>query len=99
MRQNVTALLVIFCKYLLRSCVEEKIKAILCEISGEESIDSEASLQEDLALDSLAMVTMLIEIEDVFEIQLDESDMNPFDLTTVQEVVDMVSKYRGCADE
>ena len=79
--------------------IEEKIKAILCELSGEKSVANEASLQDDLALDSLAMVTMLIEIEDVFEIQLDESDMNPFDLTTVQDVIDMVGKYRGCTDE
>ena len=79
--------------------VEEKVKAILYALSGEESVPNEASLQEELALDSLAMVTMLIEIEDVFEIQLDESDMNPFDLTTVQDVIDMVGKYRGCADE
>jgi len=54
-------------------------------------------LQGDLALDSLMMVTMLIEIEDVFDIELEETDMNPFDLNTVQSVIDMVAKY--CGDE
>lgn len=47
----------------------------------------------DLALDSLQMVTLLIMIEDQFGIELDESDMDPFALETVADVVAMVSKY------
>ena len=79
--------------------IEKGVKDILLELSGEESIDNEATLQNDLALDSLAMVTMLIEIEDTFEIQLDEVDMNPFDLNTVADVINMVRKYRGYENE
>ena len=79
--------------------IEEKVKSILSELSGEDAISNEATLQNDLALDSLAMVTLLIEIEDAFEIQLDESDMNPFDFETVQSVVDMVLKYVGEENE
>ena len=44
------------------------------------------------------MVTLLVEIEKTFGIELDEADMNPFDLTTVQDVVDMVGKYCGGND-
>ena len=77
--------------------IEEKVKGILFELSSEENIDNKATLREDLALDSLAMVTMLIEIEDIFDIQLDEADMNPFDLSTVQDVINMVKEY--CGDE
>lgn len=75
--------------------VEAKVKDILLELSGQEEFDNEALLQEDLTLDSLAMVTLLVEIEDTFSIQLDESDMNPFDFETVQNVIDMVKKYIG----
>ena len=32
-----------------------------------------------------------------FNIELDETDMNPFDLDTVQNVIDMVARY--CGDE
>ena len=32
-------------------------------------------------------------IEDEFQIVLDESDMNPFDLVTVEDVVKLVTKY------
>ena len=77
--------------------IDKKVKNIIFELSGQETIDSDAALQGDLALDSLSMVTMLIEIEDAFEIELDESDLNPFELNTVQNVVDMVNRY--CGDE
>ena len=58
-------------------------------------IKNSARLQEDLALDSLSMVTLLIEIEEQLGIELDEKDMNPFELTDVQSVIDMVKKYGG----
>ena len=77
--------------------IEEKVKGILCELSGEELIENFSTLQGDLALDSLMMVTMLVEIEEAFGIELDEADMNPFDLGTIQNVIDMVAKY--CGDE
>ena len=75
--------------------IEEKVKSVLSEISGEEVIENDATLQGKLALDSLLMVTLLVEIEDTFGIVLDETDMNPFELTTVQSVINMVSKYCG----
>ena len=61
----------------------------------DDNIKNEALLQDDLAMDSLSMVSLLIGIEDVFEIELDEADMNPFGLGTVQDVVDLVEKYVG----
>ena len=75
--------------------IVEKVKGILCQLSGEEIVENSSLLQEDLALDSLSMVTMLVEIDDIFDIELDESDMNPFDLSTVQNVIDMVIRYVG----
>ena len=41
------------------------------------------------------MVTLLIELEEKFGIELDESDMNPYDLNTVQSVADLVGRYLG----
>lgn len=75
--------------------IEEKVKEILSKLSGEEAVTNESTLQGDLTLDSLLMVTLLVEIEEAFEIELDESDMNPFDLVTAQDVVDLVKKYCG----
>ncbi len=77
--------------------IEDKIKDILFKLSGERIKNNSVLLKEDLALDSLLMVTLLIEIEECFSIRLKESDMNPFELNTVQSVIDMVSRY--CKDE
>ncbi len=73
----------------------EKVYDILKELSGMDEITPESNLQNDLALDSLSMVTLLVELEEAFDIQLDESDMNPFDLKDVKEVFFLVQKYVG----
>ena len=73
--------------------VNEIVIGILKEISGLDVIYETDSLQNDMALDSLAMVTLLITIEERFGIELDESDMNPLDLQSVSDVVNMVKRY------
>ena len=79
--------------------IEEKIKNILWELSGVETIENTLAFQEDLGLDSLLMVMLLIKVEEEFGVELDESDMNPFSLNTVQSVVNMVCKYIGEENE
>lgn len=79
--------------------IKEKVKEILFELSGEEVVDLQTELQNDLSLDSLLMVTLLMELEEAFSIELDESDMNPFDLITVQDVVNLAEKYVGVENE
>ncbi len=71
----------------------DKVTAILSELSGMETICSEHALQGDLGLDSLQMVMLLMMLEETFEIVLDESDMNPFLLISVMDVVSLVEKY------
>ena len=73
----------------------DKVCVILSELSGMETICLEHELQNDLGLDSLQMVTLLMMLEENFQITLDESDMNPFDLINVWHVVDLVKKYLG----
>ena len=73
----------------------DKVCVILSELSGIETICLEHELQSDLGLDSLQMVTLLMMLEENFQITLDESDMNPFDLINVQHIVDLVEKYAG----
>ena len=71
----------------------KKISEILSELTGIDSINTKDSLQEDLGLNSIQMVTLLIMIEDTFGIFLNEEDMNPYDLVYVYQVIDMVKKY------
>ncbi|MBO5968526.1 MAG: hypothetical protein J6S14_08530 [Clostridia bacterium] len=75
--------------------VFEKISMLLNELSGMENICLEHQLQKDLGLDSLQMVTLLLLLEDTFHFVLEESDMNPFDLITVEHIVKLVEKYLG----
>lgn len=72
---------------------QERVFDIIRELSGVENVELNASLQDDISLDSLGMVTLLIMIEDEFKIELDEADMNPFDLLTVDNVATLVKKY------
>ncbi len=74
---------------------KEKVFSILKDLACAEEITEQSSLQEDVGLDSLNMVTLLIELEDAFGITLDESSMNPFDLVTVADVIDLVDRYTG----
>ena len=73
--------------------MEKEVFALLTDLCGSEIIDTSQSLIGDLSFDSLRMVTLLIMIEDTFEIELDQSDMNPFLLITVQDVIDLVARY------
>ena len=75
--------------------IKTKAYEILAELSGIniDDITDEDALIADLGLDSLGLVELLVETEDRFEIVLDESDMNPFDLTTVRDYIELVKKY------
>ena len=70
-----------------------RVFEIINVLSGAENITESCELINDLGMDSIEMVALLIEIEEGFDIRLDESDMNPFDLITVGDVVKLVDKY------
>ena len=78
---------------------EQRVVGILEDLSGNTDIKESDRLFEELALDSLNMVTLLLIIEDEFNIALNESDMNPFDMKTVADVITLVNKYTGTKNE
>ena len=73
--------------------IKETVFEILSEMSGTEVSTEEPELTSDLGLDSMNMVVLLIEVEDAFDIRLDESDMNPFELICVGDVIKLAEKY------
>ena len=83
--------------FLIEESKTEKIRNQVFEIVEELSLtaveDESQTLLGHFSLDSLRMVMLLVALEDTFEIELDESDMNPFSLITVQDVIDLVMKY------
>lgn len=73
--------------------IENKVLDILENLCLTKIRDQSQTLTSDLAMDSLRLVTLLVTLEDTFEIELDESDMNPFLLVTVKDVIELASKY------
>jgi len=71
---------------------ERKIAKILTEL-GAENITLAAELRDDLGLDSLQMVNLLIALEEVFQIELEETDIDPSSLRTVKDVISLTKKY------
>jgi acyl carrier protein len=79
--------------------LENKVIELLEELSLTEITDISATLLDDLAFDSLRLVMILVSIEETFDIQLDESDMDPFALLTVADVIELVQKYKKSEEE
>ena len=73
--------------------VKEGVFKILSDLSGVSVNEAQMRLVEDIGLDSLMLVTMLIEIEEEFNIELNESDMNPYDFITAGDVIAMTERY------
>lgn len=74
--------------------IEAKLKELLYEIDDEIDVDeitAESKLKEDVGLSSVAMIYMAVSIENEFEIDLSDANMN--DLVTVGDVVELIEKY------
>ena len=72
--------------------VLEKVKAILSEQFDveEENLTNETNLQDDLGADSLDVVDLLMSIEDEFEIEIPDEDIE--NIRTVGELVSYIEK-------
>ncbi len=77
----------------------DEVFSLLAELCGSAEMDEGSSLQTELGLDSLGLVTLLVELEEMLGITLDESDMDPFALLTVGDVVRLAQKYGGETNE
>ena len=75
------------------------VKQLLRELCSVEEIKENDSLTADLGMDSLGLVTLLLALEERFQITFYESDINPFELTTVQDVIELVKAYKGVNDD
>ncbi len=73
--------------------LNKRVFCLLSELSSVEVIDPSKALISDIGLDSFGLVTLLLRLEEEFDICFDESDMNPYDLTNVGDVIELVKKY------
>ena len=74
--------------------IKDKVMEMLEDLCNEKITDTATQLQSDLHMNSLQLVMMVVMIEEVFNIELDESDMNPFALINVQDIIKLVEKYK-----
>ena len=79
--------------------IKKQVIHVLEQISLSSIEDTSLTLASDLTLDSLRMVMLLITLEDTFHIEFGQSDMNPFLLLTVEDVIQLVAKYVSKGDE
>lgn len=60
-----------------------------------ETVEENDLLKEDLGFSSLDMIEILMRLEETFNIEIDESDMNPYELKTSADVIKLAEKYAG----
>ena len=72
---------------------KEIINAIITEKRFSDTIAADMKLSEDLGFDSLSLVELIVDLEDRFDIEIDESDMDPSQLKTVAQIYSLVDKY------
>ena len=72
-----------------------KVIEILAEKPDKDAseITAESSIKEDLGADSLDMVEIVMEIEEEFDVEVEDSDTAS--IITVQDIVDYVTKKQA----
>lgn len=82
-----------------QSKVREKVNNVVLRMSITDELDlDDRLLKEDLGFDSLKMVELMLALEEDFEIEINESDLDPEKLTTVSELYSLMEMYVECGD-
>lgn len=72
----------------------ERINSIIRELSYYDgAITSNLFLAGDLGIDSLRMVGLIAELEDIFSVTFNETDLDPDLIKTVYDVYKLTAKY------
>ena len=75
--------------------IKKGVYEVIEQITEKKKKKVTQQLNEDMGFDSLKMVLLIILLEEKFTLELNESDMNPFVLETVDDVIALVKKYKG----
>ena len=71
----------------------QKVKEVICDTIGEENIMPDQELKADFGLDSLSLVAVVVELEEKFGIEFNESDLDPSKIIHVRDLIELVEKY------
>ena len=78
-----------------RSEITETIQRISCDITGAipETVNTESNFVEDLRADSLDMIEIVMKVEDEFNIEIPDEDVE--NIKTVGQAIDYVAGKVG----
>lgn len=77
----------------MNDVVMGKLNGVFLQMCGAVEIKPDDLLREDLGFDSLMLVTLIVLLEDEFQIVFMAADLDPFALTTVQDVEELIQRY------
>ncbi len=72
--------------------MEEKIAAILEEIRPGATSETGGNLVNDGMLDSLGIVTLVANLEDAFDVEIDPDDIVPENFASIETIAEMVKR-------
>lgn len=68
------------------------VKKVMYKIKPHEDVRFEHTFKEDLEYDSLDMITLYFDTEKTFNIEIFESDLLEYELTTVKQFIDYIQE-------
>jgi acyl carrier protein len=75
--------------------VLDRVIEVVMKLTIVEEITGYDQALSELGFDSLKKVNLIIEIENEFEIRCDDSELNPKNLSSIKDLVNLVEKNIG----
>lgn len=72
----------------------EKLMEILMEIDDSIDYENEIALIDDRLLDSFGVITLVSELEDAFDIDIEASEMTPDNFNSAESIYNMVKRLQ-----
>lgn len=72
----------------------DTLMSILMEIDQDVDWGNEKALIEDRILDSFGVISLIAELEDAFDIQIEAADMIPENLNSVNAIWNMIQRLK-----
>ena len=72
----------------------EKLMEILMEIDDSIDYENEKALIDDRLLDSFGVITLVSELEDAYDIDIEASEMTPDNFNSAESIYNMVKRLQ-----
>ena len=72
---------------------EDILETIRRSCAADEPLLSEESTFDEISIDSLSFVDMIVELEDSYQIQFEDEELNIYGWNKVQDFIDIVERH------